>query len=167
MAAKAKPIPEGLHTLTAHLSVRDGAKAIEFYEKAFGAQTVGVHKTADGKVMHAELRIGDSVVMLADEFPGSPCQSPQSVGGTTTVLHLYVEDVDTWFNRAAGAGASVVMPVMDCFWGDRYGQLKDPFGHVWSIATHKEDVAPAELEKRGAEAMAEMAKQMQAKAKAT
>ncbi len=167
MSGNVKPIPEGMHTLTPHLVIRGAAKAIEFYQKAFGAQDRGVHKTPDGMVMHAELKIGDSIVMLADEFPGAPCQAPQTVGSTTTVLHLYVEDVDSWFNRAASAGASVVMPVMDCFWGDRYGQLKDPFGHMWAIATHKEDVAPAELERRGAAAMAEMAKQMQAKAKAS
>jgi len=167
MAGKVKPIPEGMHTVTPHLAIRGAAGAIEFYKKAFGAQERGAHKTPDGKVMHAELKIGDSIVMLADEFLGAPLQAPQSLGGTTTVLHLYVEDVDSWFNRAVGAGATVVMPVMDCFWGDRYGQVKDPFGHLWSLATHKEDVEPAELEKRGAAAMAEMAKMMEAKAKAS
>ena len=162
--AAAKPIPEGCHTLTPHLAIRDAAKAIEFYRQAFGAQVIGVYNMPDGRVMHAEIKIGDSIVMLADEFPNAPVQAPPSVGGTTTVMHLYVEDVDSWFRRAAGAGATVVMPVMDCFWGDRYGQLKDPFGHLWAIATHKEDVEPAEVQRRGAAAMAEMAKQRQAKA---
>jgi PhnB protein len=164
MPAKPKPIPKGFRTLTPHLAIRDAAKAIEFYKKAFGAQALGVHNTPDGKIMHAELKIGDSIVMLSDEFPGGPLQSPQAVAGTTAMMHLYVEDVDTWFDRAVAAGASVLMPVRDMFWGDRYGHLKDPFGHQWSIATHKEDVAPAELEKRGAAALAEMAKQWQAKA---
>jgi len=167
MAGKAKPIPEGLHTVTPHLAIRDAAKAIEFYKKAFGAQVVGVHHMPDGKVMHAELKIGDSVVMLADEFPGAPCLSPQSVGGTTSVMHIYVEDADSRYNSAVAAGATALMPVMDMFWGDRYGQVKDPFGHVWAIATHTEDVPPAELEKRGAAMFAEMAKQAQAKAKAS
>lgn len=163
MAGHVKPIPEGMHTLTAHLVIRGAAKAIEFYQKAFGAQSRGIHTTPDGRVMHAELKIGDSVVMLADEFPGAPCQSPHTVNGTTTVMHIYADDVDAWFNRAVAAGASVVMPVMDMFWGDRYGQVKDPFGHVWSIATHKEDVSPAEMEKRANAFFAEMAKQAKAK----
>ena len=167
MAGKVKPIPEGLHTVTPHLVIRDAAQAIEFYKNAFGAQAVGVHYMPDGKVMHAELTIGDSRVMLADEFPGAPCTSPQSLGGTTNVLHIYVEDADTTYNRAVTAGASALMPVTDMFWGDRYGQVKDPFGHVWAIATHMEDVAPDELERRGAAMFAEMAKQREAKTKAT
>ena len=163
MAGKTKPIPEGLHTVTPHLAVRDAGKAIEFYKKAFGAQVRGVHNTPDGKVMHAELKIGDSVLMLADEFHGSPCLSPQTVGGTTNVLHMYVEDADATYNRAVTAGASALMPVTDMFWGDRYGQVKDPFGHLWAIATRKEIPTPAELEKRAAEAFAEMAKAAQQK----
>jgi PhnB protein len=159
MAGKVKPIPEGLHTVTPHLVIRDAAKAIEFYKKAFGAQVVGVHHMPDGKVMHAELKIGDSRVMLADEFPGAPCLSPQTVGGTTNVLHIYVEDADSFYSRAVAAGATALMPVMDMFWGDRYGQVKDPFGHMWAIATHMEDVAPDEVERRGAAMFAEMAKQ--------
>ena len=164
MAGKAKPVPEGLHTVTPHLVIRDAAKAMELYKKAFGAQSVSVHHTPNGKVMHADLKIGDSRVMLADEFPGTPCLSPQTVGGTTNVLHIYVEDADSRYNSAVAAGATALMPVMDMFWGDRNGQLRDPFGHVWAIATHTEDVTPAELEKRGAAMFAEMAKQKQAKA---
>ncbi|MFB3922124.1 MAG: VOC family protein [Terriglobia bacterium] len=167
MAGNVKAIPEGMHTLTPHLVIRGAAKAIEFYKKAFGAQERSVHKIPDGMVMHAELKIGDSTVMLADEFPGAPCQAPQTAGTTTTVLHLYVDDVDSWFNRAASAGATVVMPVMDMFWGDRYGQLKDPFGHLWAIATHKEDVESGEVERRGAAMMAEMTKKMRAGTKAS
>ena len=166
MAGKVKPIPEGLHTVTPHLVIRDASKAIEFYKKAFGAQAVSVHPTPDGKVMHADLKIGDSHVMLADEFPGAPCLSPQTVGGTTNVLHIYVEDADLLYNSAVAAGAAALMPMTDMFWGDRYGQVKDPFGHIWAIATHTEDVSPAELEKRGAAMFAEMAKRMEAKAKA-
>jgi PhnB protein len=163
MARKAKPIPKGFRTVTTHLVIHDATKAIEFYQDAFGAQLLAVHNTPDGKVMHAEIKIGDSVVMFADEFPGSPAASPQTLGRTTSVLHIYVENSDALFNRAVAAGASVLMPMMDMFWGDRYGQVKDPFGHMWAIATRKEIPTPAELEKRAAEAFSEMAKAAQQK----
>jgi PhnB protein len=160
---RALPIPAGFHTLTPYLVVRDAAKAVEFYQKAFGAKVRSVHKAPDGKVMNADLKIGDSILMFSDEFPGLPgAGSPQTLGGTSVTIHIYVKDVDALFNQALGAGAQMVMPVMDAFWGDRYGQLQDPFGHRWSIATHKEDLTPAEIERRGEAAFAEMAKKAQA-----
>jgi len=159
MAEKVKAVREGQHTITPHLAMRDAAKAIEFYKKAFGAEIKGVHKTPDGKVMHAELRIGDSTVLLADEFPGmGSCASPQTLGGTCVVLNLYGENVDQLFNQAVAAGATVIMPLANQFWGDRYGQVKDPFGHTWALGQHVEDIAPEELERRGREAFAHMAK---------
>ncbi len=159
MAAKVKAVPDGLHTLTSHLVVRDATKAIDFYKKAFGAEVHGVHKTPDGKVMHAELRIGDSMLFLADEFPGmGTCMSPQTVGGTTFVLNLYRDNIDQLFNQAVAAGATPTFPLANQFWGDRYGQVKDPFGHIWALGQHVEDVAPEELERRGREAMSKMAK---------
>jgi len=159
---KAAPIPAGFHTLTPYLVVREAAKAVEFYQKAFGAKVRGVHATPDGKIMNADLKIGDSIFLFSDEFPGPGCRSPQSLGGTSVTIHIYVKDVDALFNQAVTAGAKVVMPVMDAFWGDRYGQLEDPFGHRWSIATHKEELSPKEVEKRGEAAFAEMAKSAQA-----
>ncbi len=157
MAGKVKAVPDGRHSITPHLVVRDAVKAIEFYRKAFGAEVGGVHKTPDGKVMHAELKIGDSTFFLNDEFPGmGGCTSPQSLGGTSVTLNLYRDNIDQLFNQAVSAGASVVMPLTDQFWGDRYGQLKDPFGHSWALGQHLEDVSPAELERRGREAMAQM-----------
>jgi PhnB protein len=129
-------VPKGYHTITPYMTVRDAARAIEFYKQAFGAVEKGVSKGPDGKVMHAELRIGDSVIMLADE----------STGGAGMGLHIYLEDVDSAFDRAVKAGATVEMPVADMFWGDRYGKLADPFGHKWSIGTHKRDVTMEEME---------------------
>jgi PhnB protein len=160
MAGQVKAVPEGMHTVTAHLVVRGGDQAIEFYKKAFGAQQFGgVFRTPDGKVAHAELRIGDSRIMLADEFPGGgTCQSPQTLGGTSVVLNIYVEDVDRLFNQAVSAGAKVTMPLGNQFWGDKYGQVSDPFGHRWSLGQHVEDVAPEEMERRGREFFAQMAK---------
>ena len=153
-----KGLPPSGHTITAHLSVRDGVKAVEFYQKAFGMELKGLHKTPDGKVMHAELKIGDSTIMVADEFPQSPAPSPATLGGSAVVLNLYVEDVDALFNKAVAAGAKVLMPVANMFWGDRYGQIKDPFGHVWALGTHLEDVAPEEMERRANAFFAGMAK---------
>jgi PhnB protein len=153
-----KPIPDGYHTLTPYINVRDAARAIEFYKQAFGAVEKGVMKGPDGKVMHAELSIGDSVLMLADEFPAFGSLSPQSIGGSGSGLHIYVEDVDSAFDRAVKAGASVDMPVADMFWGDRYGKLHDPFGHKWSIATHKADLSMEEMKRGMDEAMAKMPK---------
>ncbi len=153
MAGKVKPIPEGHHTVTPHLVTRDCAKAIAFYKKAFGAEELFRMPGPGGAIMHAELRIGDSMIYLCDECPDMGAKSPQALSGSPVTMHLYVEDADAAFKRATKAGAEVTMPLADMFWGDRYGQLKDPFGHQWSIATHKEDVPPKEMEKRAAAAM--------------
>jgi PhnB protein len=153
-----KPIPDGYHTLTPFLTVRDAIRAIEFYKQAFGAQERGVMKGPDGKVMHAELNIGDSIIMLSDEFPEFGALSPQSSGGAGMGLHIYVDGVDAAFDRAVNAGAQVEMPVTDQFWGDRYGKLKDPFGHKWSIATHTKDLSMDEMKSGMDEAMEKMQK---------
>jgi len=159
----AKAIPEGFHSITPAIVVRNADQAIEFYKKAFGAQEVSRMLGPDRKVAHAELKIGDSILMLSDEFPGSPCESPQKLGGTTATLHLYVQDVDSAFQQAITAGGKENMPVQDMFWGDRYGRVLDPFGHVWGILTHKEDVSPQEMEKRAQTAFAQMKPQQQKK----
>lgn len=143
----AKPIPPGYHTLTPHIIVRDAARAIEFYKQAFGAKERGAMKSPDGRIVHAELMIGDSILMLADEFPEMGGRSPLSVGDSSTSLHIYVDNVDAAFERAVKAGAQATMPLMDQFWGDRYGQVKDPFGHKWSIATHVKDLSPEEMQR--------------------
>ena len=140
-----KPIPEGYNTLTPYMTCRNAARAIEFYKQAFGAVVKAVMNSPDGKVMHAELRIGDSNIMLADEFPEFGSLSPQTIGGSGMGLHIYTEDVDSAFDRAVKAGAAVEMPVSDMFWGDRYGKLTDPFGHKWSIASHKRDMTGEEM----------------------
>jgi PhnB protein len=154
-----KRIPEGYHTVTPFLTVRDAAHAIEFYEKAFGAKSRGIMKGPDGKVMHAELLIGDSIIMLSDEFPDHGTLSPQSLHGSPAGLHIYVEDADAAFDRAVKAGAQVEMPVADQFWGDYFGRLKDPYGHKWSIATHVKDLSMDEMKRGMDEAMAEMRQQ--------
>lgn len=156
-----KPIPEGYHTLTPYFTVRDAARAVEFYKQAFGATERGVMKSPDGKVMHAELKIGDSILMLADEFPDFGALSPESVGGTSAGLHIYVDNVDAAFDRAVKAGAKVEMPVAEQFWGDRYGTLRDPFGHKWSIATHTKDLSMDEMKRGMEEAMEKMRPKMQ------
>ncbi len=153
----AKKIPEGYHTITPHLIVKGAAEAIEFYQKAFGAEVRGIHHGPGGAVMHAEVKIGDSIVMMNDEFPDYGAIGPKARGGTSTVLNIYTEDADSLFKRATTAGATVVMPLADQFWGDRYGQVEDPYGHRWAIATHLEDLTEEELQKRGQQAMAEMA----------
>ncbi|HUI40597.1 MAG TPA: VOC family protein [Terriglobia bacterium] len=158
MANNVKAVPEGFHTITPHLSVRAGDNAVEFYKNAFGAQVIGVHHTPDGKVIHAMLKIGDSFLMLADEFPGMGTPAPQTLGGSPVVLNIYVEDVDSLFNRAVAAGATVTMPLADQFWGDRYGQVKDPFGHGWALGSRKENITPEEMERRSKEVFAQMAK---------
>jgi PhnB protein len=159
MAKAAKPIPDGQRTVTPHLIVRGARQAIDFYKKAFGAVDKGAMPGPDGKsVVHAELKIGDSFIYLADEFPEMGAKSPQALGGSGVTIHLYVEDADAVFNRAVAAGAKVSMPIMDMFWGDRYGKITDPFGHEWSIATHKEDLTSEEITKRGAAAMAQFGK---------
>lgn len=138
-----KPIPDGYGTVTPTLTVREAAKAIEFYKKAFDANEIFRFSSPDGKtIMHAEIKIGNSIVMLNDEFPQMNCSSPQTIGGTATMIHLYVEDADSVFNKAVSSGAKILMPLMDMFWGDRYGTVEDPFGHRWGIATHKMDVPP-------------------------
>lgn len=156
MTAKAKP--EGYHSLTPYMTVRDAARAIEFYKQAFGAKEKGVMKGPDGKVVHAELLIGDSIVMMGDEVPQMGALSPQSIGGSAMGLHIYVEDVDAAFDRAIKAGGTAEMPVTDMFWGDRYGKLVDPFGHKWSIATHTRDVSMEEMEETQKEFMKQMPK---------
>ena len=145
-----RPIPEGYHTLNPTLVVRNGAEAIEFYKRAFGAQELGRMTSPDGKaIWHAELQIGDSRLMLSDEFPEmSDSHSPKTLGGTASSIHLYVEDADAVFQRAVDAGAAVSMPLMDAFWGDRYGKVTDPFGHSWGIATRKEEVSEEEMHRR-------------------
>lgn len=136
-----------MNTVTPHLVCKGAAQAIEFYKKAFGAQERGRLSTPDGKnVLHASLGIGDSAIMLSDEFPDWGSVGPETLKGTPVVIHLYVEDVDSVFDRAVRAGASVKMPLEDMFWGDRYGQLRDPFGHIWSLATHVRDVSYEEME---------------------
>ncbi len=150
-------IPQGYHSLTPHLVVRNADQAIAFYQKAFGAEVLGVHHMPEGKVMHAALKIGDSIFMLNDEFPEMGALSPSSTGGSGVTLHIYLENVDAAFQRATSAGASVKMPLMDQFWGDRYGVVGDPFGHQWSLATHVRDVSPQEMERAQADAMAKPA----------
>jgi PhnB protein len=153
---RVKPIPEGHHTITPHLVVRGGAEAIAFYKKAFGAEELGRSPGPDGmSIMHAGLKIGDSILFLNDEFPDMGCRSPQALGGSPITLHLYVKDVDAVFKQAVAAGAQVRMPVTDMFWGDRYGQVTDPFGHVWALATHIEDLTREEIEKRANTAFCE------------
>jgi uncharacterized glyoxalase superfamily protein PhnB len=144
-----KRVPEGFHTLTPYLIVRDCANAIEFYKQAFGATVQRVSHAPDGeKISHADLRIGDSILMLNDEFPEWGSHSPLSPGGgsASCTIHIYVDDVDTMWNSAVNAGATVKMPLADQFWGDRYGILKDPFGHNWSLASHIADPTPQEIE---------------------
>ncbi len=159
--AQAKPkvqaVPAHLGTLTPHLAVRGGADALAFYARALGAKAGRRHLGPDGaSIVHAEVKIGDTTFFLADEFPGSPVRAPQSLGGTTTVMNVYVKDCDALYNRAVAAGAKPLMPPADMFWGDRYGQVADPYGHVWAFATHKEDVKPAEMARRAAVAFAAM-----------
>lgn len=153
------PIPPGSHSVTPHLVVRGAGKAMDFYKKAFGAVEIMRMPGPDGMgVMHGEVKIGDSMVFLADEFPGMPCASPEKLAGTTVSIHLYVPNADATFAQAIAAGAKELTPMMDMFWGDRFGQVIDPFGHQWSIATHVEDVSPEEMGKRAAEMMKNMPK---------
>ena len=151
-----QPIPEGYHTVTPYLAVDDAAEAIEYYTKAFGAKERVRMATPDGKVGHAELEIGDSLVMLSDPFPQASTRTPNELRGTSVSVFMYVEDVDAVVKQAVGAGATVTMEVADQFWGDRFGSVKDPFGHLWSIATHVEDVPPEEMAERAKVAMAAM-----------
>jgi len=140
-----KAVPEGMHAVTPHLVCAGAAEAIEFYKKAFNAKEAGRMADSQGKLMHAMIRIGDSAVMLVDEFPDYGSLGPKSLKGSPVTLHLYVEDVDACVKRAVGAGAKITMPVDDMFWGDRYGRLEDPFGHQWSVATHLRDLSVEEM----------------------
>ena len=161
MPNQVQPIPQGYHSVTPYLVVNDAAQAIDFYRRAFGAKEMVRMDGPPGKIAHAELKIGDSMIMLSDEMPGGGCRSPKSLGGSTVNIFLYVEKVDNVFNQAASAGAKVDMPPTDMFWGDRYGKLTDPFGHSWSVATHQEDVAPEEMKKRTKQAMEKMSQHAQ------
>ena len=151
-----KAIPEGYHTATPYLAVDDAAEALEYYKKAFGAKERGRMEAPDGKIGHAEIQIGDSLVMLSDPFPQASTRTPKELGGTTASVFLYVENVDAFVQRAVDAGATVSMEVADQFWGDRFGTITDPFGHSWSVATHIEDVPPEEMAERAKTAMAAM-----------
>jgi PhnB protein len=153
----AKPIPDGYHTATPYLIVKGAAQALEFYQKAFGAEVILRLDGPNGTVCHAEFKIGNSPIMLGDECPVMGAVSPATLGGSGVGLCLYVEDVDSRFAQAVAAGAAVRQPVKDQFYGDRSGTVTDPFGHVWTIATHKEDLSIEEIQKRAAEAMAAMA----------
>ena len=149
-------IPEGYNTISPYLAVDDAEKAIEYYKKAFGAEETVRMNGPDGRIGHAELKIGDSHVMLSDPFPQSSTTPPTELGGTSGSIFMYVEDVDAVVQKAVDAGATVTMEVEDQFWGDRFGSITDPFGHNWSIATHVEDLSPEEIEERGKAAMAAM-----------
>ena len=143
-----KTVPEGYHTVTPYLAIKDGAKALEFYKKAFGATEVTKLMMPDGRLGHAEIRLGDSMIMLSDEFPEYGAKSPATLGGSPVNIHLYVDDVDAFVKRAIEAGAKEKKPITDQFYGDRSGQIEDPFGHLWWVATHKEDVSPEEMQRR-------------------
>jgi PhnB protein len=144
--SKPAPIPNGMHTVTPHLVCAGGADAIDFYKRAFNAEEMMRLPGQNGKLMHGCIRIGDSLVMLADEYPEWGSFGPNSLKGTTVTIHLYVEDADKQFNQAIAAGCTVHMPMADMFWGDRYGIVKDPYGHLWAIATHIRDVSPEEIQ---------------------
>jgi len=153
MAGNKSRVPEGHHTITPHLVVKGATQAIDFYKKAFGAKELHRHAGPDGSsIMHAALQIGDSRLFLNDEFPGMGVTSPLAMGGTPVTIHLYVEDVDAVFGQAVQAGAQVVMPLADQFWGDRYGMVIDPFGHRWSIASQVQELTPEQLRKAAAAA---------------
>ena len=152
-----KPIPDGYHTVTASLIVKNAPNAIEFYKNSFDAQELYRFLGPDGKtIMHTELKIGDSRIMLSEEAPQMNCRSPQSLGGTGIYIYMYVDDADATFKKAVEAGATPIMPVMDMFWGDRFSQIQDPFGHIWCIATHTKDMSPEEINKAGQEALKHM-----------
>ncbi len=154
----AKPIPDGYHTLTPVLSIRGAAQAIDFYKRAFGAEELFRMAAPDGRVGHAELKVGDSRVMLGEEEPQRGCVAPTTLKGTPVSFYLYVPDADAAFQRATQAGCKVRMPVTDMFWGDRYGEVEDPFGHRWGLATHKEDLSDDEIRKRAQAFHAQAAK---------
>ena len=151
-----KPIPEGYHTLSAVLAVEDASAAIDFYKQAFGAKERMRMDAPGGKIAHAELQIGDSLIMLSDPFPQSTVKPPNEAGTSTMSIFMYSEDVDATIGRAVDAGATVTMAVEDMFWGDRMGTVTDPYGHQWSVSTHTRDLTPEEIEEGGKAAMAEM-----------
>lgn len=148
MATKAQAIPKGRHTVTPSLVIAGAAKAIDFYKKALGAEEVSRFPAPDGTIMHAELRIGDSIIMLGEEMPDQGGRGPKSIGGTPVSFFIYGENVDAAWKRAVDAGAKPIMPLADQFWGDRTGCLEDPFGHQWWLAQHIEDLTPQEMQKR-------------------
>jgi PhnB protein len=152
MASNVKPIPDGYHSVTPYLIVKGAAKAIEFYKQVFGATEALRMPQPDGRIGHAELKIGNSTIMLADEFPERNIRGPESLGGTPVMIHLYIDDVDTVAKRAVAAGAKEIRPVQNQFYGDRSGMFADPFGHQWNIATHVEDLSAEEIGKRAAAA---------------
>ena len=156
MAGKVQAIPPGFHTLTPHLIVRNADEAIEFYKKALGAEVLNVARMDDNRIMHAALRIGDSILMLNDEMPEYGSLSPLANGGSGVTIHVYTEDVDSAYNRAVSAGAKVKMPLMDQFWGDSYGVVTDPYGHSWSLASHVKDMSPEDMQRGQDEAFAKM-----------
>ena len=145
MSIPVRPIPEGMHSLTPYLTVKDAPAAIAFYQRAFGAQELSRIPGADGRLLHACLRIGDSALMMSEEFPEWGGKGPLALGGSPVSIHLYVDDVDAAWSRAVSAGCEVTMPLEDTFWGDRFGSLRDPFGHVWSLATHVRDLTNEEI----------------------
>ena len=155
--ASVKPIPEGYHSVTPYLFVRSAASAIDFYKNVFGATEIVRMAGSNGKIMHAELKIGDSIVMLADENPPTGVMSPQTIGGFSVGLHVYVENVDAVIQKAVENGAKLLRPIKNQFYGDRSGSVLDPFGHMWSVATHVEDVSPEEMRKRMTAAMSQTA----------
>jgi PhnB protein len=148
MPSKVKPIPDGHHTVAPYLAIKNAVSALEFYKKAFGATETYKLIVPDGRLGHAEIRLGDSLIMLSDEFPEFGGKAPEALGGSPVSIHLYVQDVDAFVKRAVAAGARERKPIADQFYGDRSGQLEDPYGHLWWVATHKEDVAPEEMQKR-------------------
>jgi PhnB protein len=160
MKRSTKPIPEGFHTITPSLVVRNAAAAIDFYKRALGAEERVRMNGPDGQsIMHAELKIGDSIIFLSEESSYSECKSPQTIGGSTTVLNLYVPDVDATFGKAVEAGGKAAMPVSDQFWGDRYGTFVDPFGYTWGVGTHQEDLTKQEVAQRAEAFFASMQQQ--------
>jgi uncharacterized glyoxalase superfamily protein PhnB len=154
MTEKAKPIPDGYHSVTPSLVIKEASKAIDWYTKALGAQELYRVPSPDGRLLHAEIKIGDSIIMMTDEMPEMGGKGPQALGGTPVSLMIYCEDCDALFNRAVGAGASVRAPLEDAFWGDRWGMVVDPFGHVWAIATRKKNLSVEEMKRATDEFMA-------------
>jgi PhnB protein len=152
-----QPVPEGYHTITPYLAVENASEAIDFYKRALGAKERVRMPGPGGSVMHAELEIGDSVVMLSDPFPQASTKPPKELGGTSVSIMVYVDNIDSLYKQAIDAGATSLMEPDDMFWGDRFGSVQDPFGHSWTIATHVEDVSPEEMQKRSQEFMSAMA----------